>query len=182
MEFQLEKSQKEIQKAVSEFARGEFDKELARDMDTAGEFPTRIWQNAADLGFVGIHFPEEFGGGGMGVLENALIAEEFCRKDSTIGAAVMLACFAAEYLLRFGSDQQKQTYLPAVLEGRMLSGAAFFGAENKPDSPGMAAVRQDRLCDQRRQGRFLLPALFQRERSKPSECGHGQGRGGRGGF
>ena len=136
MEFQLTKPQKEIQKAAREFAKGEFDKELAQEMDKTGEFPSKIWQNAAELGFIGIHFPEELGGGGMGVLENTLIAEEFCKKDSTIGAAIMFSCFAAEYLLRFGSDQQRQAFLPDVIEGRMLSGAAFFGAENRPGSSG----------------------------------------------
>ena len=85
MEFRLTKPQKEIQKAAREFAKGEFDKELAQEMDKSGTFPTRIWQNAADLGFIGIHFPEDLSGGGMGVLENTLIAEEFCKKDSTIG-------------------------------------------------------------------------------------------------
>jgi alkylation response protein AidB-like acyl-CoA dehydrogenase len=136
MEFQLSKSQKEIQKAVREFTKGEFDKESAQEMDKTGEFPIQIWQKAADLGFIGIHFPEELGGGGMGVFENTLIAEEFCKKDSTFGAAIMFSCFAAEYLLRFGTDQQKQTFLPDVIEGRMLSGAAFFGADGRSGSMG----------------------------------------------
>jgi alkylation response protein AidB-like acyl-CoA dehydrogenase len=140
MEFELEKSQKEIQKAVREFAKGEFDKELAQEMDKTGEFPTRIWQNAADLGFIGIHFPEDFSGGGMGVLENTLIAEEFCKKDSTIGAAIMLSCFAADYVWRFGSDQQKESFLPDVLEGKMLSGAAFYDAERHSGSTPHAPV------------------------------------------
>jgi len=142
MDFELEKSQKEIQKAVREFAKGEFDKELAQEMDKTGEFPTRIWQNAADLGFIGIHFPEDFSGGGMGVLENTLIAEEFCKKDSTIGAAIMLSCFAADYLLRFGSVQQKETFLPDVMEGKMLSGAAFYGAESQPGSMAHTPVAE----------------------------------------
>jgi len=136
MEFQLTKPQKEIQKAAREFAKGEFDKELAQEMDKSGTFPTQIWQNAADLGFIGIHFPEDLSGGGMGVLENTLIAEEFCKSDSTIGAAIMLSCFAAEYVLRFGSKEQRQTFLPEVMEGRQLSGAAFYGAENKPGVSG----------------------------------------------
>jgi alkylation response protein AidB-like acyl-CoA dehydrogenase len=136
MEFTLDKSQKEIQKAVRDFAKGEFDKEVARELDRSGTFPTRIWQNAADLGFIGIHFPEDLSGGGMGVLENTLIAEELCKNDSTIGAAIMLSCFAAEYVLRFGSQEQRRTCLPDVMEGRMLSGAAFLGAENKPGDPG----------------------------------------------
>jgi alkylation response protein AidB-like acyl-CoA dehydrogenase len=134
MEFDLEKSQKEIQKAVREFAKGEFDKELAQEMDKTGTFPTRIWQNAAELGFIGIHFPEDFSGGGMGVLENTLIAEAFSKTDSTIGAAIMLSCFAADYLWRFGSDEQKETFLPDVMEGKMLSGAAYYGAEPQPGS------------------------------------------------
>ena len=68
----------------------------------------------------------------MGVIENTLIAEEFCKKDSTIGAAIMLSTFAAEYLLRFGSDRQR-AFLSDVIEGRILSGAAFFGAESASD-------------------------------------------------
>ena len=142
MEFQLEKSQQEIQKAVKDFAKGEFDKELAREMDKTCEFPTRIWQNAADLGFIGIHVPEELSGGGMGVLENTLIAEAFCRRDSTIGAALMLSCFAAEYLLRFGSDHQRQSFLPDVIAGRMLSGAAFYGAESRSGFWGNTPVAE----------------------------------------
>ena len=142
MEFQLEKSQKEIQKAVREFSKGEFDKELAQEMDKTNAFPTRIWQNAADLGFIGIHFPEDFSGGGMGFLENTLIAEEFCKKDSTIGAAIMLSCFAAEYVLRFGSDQQKQAFIPDVLEGKVMSGAAFFGSEYRNGSTGNMPVAE----------------------------------------
>ena len=140
MDFQLEKSQKEIQKAVREFAKGEFDKELAQELDKSGEFPIQIWKNAAELGFIGIHFPDDFSGGGMGVLENTLIAEEFCKNDSTIGAALMLSSFAAEYLLRFGSEQQKQKLLPDVLEGNILSGAAFFGVEAQPGHSAVLPV------------------------------------------
>lgn len=123
MNFQLDKSQKEIQKAVREFARGEFDKDFAQKNDKAGSFPVEIWENAAELGFIGIHFPEELGGGGMGTLENAFIAEEFCKNDSTIGAAVMFSGFASEYLLHFGDDAQKKKYLPEMVEGWTAAGA-----------------------------------------------------------
>ena len=54
MDFELTKSQKEIQKAAREFAKGEFDKELALELDRKHEFPTKIWQKAGDLGFIGI--------------------------------------------------------------------------------------------------------------------------------
>lgn len=125
MDFELKKSQKEIQKAAREFAKGEFDKELALELDRKHEFPFKIWKKACELGFVGVHFPEQYSGQGLGVLENIIIADEFCARDSTIGAAVILAGFASECVLRFGSEELKQKFLPAVTEGKMLSAGAF---------------------------------------------------------
>jgi alkylation response protein AidB-like acyl-CoA dehydrogenase len=125
MDFELSKPQKEIQKAAREFAKGEFDKELALEWDRKHEFPRKIWQKAAELGFVGVHYPEPFSGQGLGVLENILIAEEFCARDSGIGSAVILASFASECVLRFGSEEQKRKFLPPVAEGKMLSSGSF---------------------------------------------------------
>jgi alkylation response protein AidB-like acyl-CoA dehydrogenase len=125
MDFELAKSQKEIQKAAREFARGEFDKELALELDRKHEFPTKIWKKAADLGFIGVHYPEKYCGQGLGVLENILIADAFCTQDSTIGSAVILSSFASECVLRFGSEELKQQFLPKVAEGEMLSAGAF---------------------------------------------------------
>ena len=87
MDFALNKAQKDIQKAARQFAKGEFDKELAMELEEKHEFPTAIWKKAAEEGFIGLHFPEEYGGSGYGVFENALVVEEFCRRDSGIGAA-----------------------------------------------------------------------------------------------
>ena len=125
MDFELSKSQKQIQKAARDFAKGEFDKELALELDNKHEFPWDIWKKACELGFVGIHFPEEYSGQGLGVLENIIIADEFCSRDSTIGAAIILSSFASECLLRFASDELKAKFLPKVAEGEMLSGGAF---------------------------------------------------------
>jgi len=133
MDFELSKSQKEIQKAAREFAKGEFDKELALELDRKHQFPTKIWQKAANLGFIGVHFPEEFSGQGLGVLENILIAEEFCRQDSSIGCALILANFGSECILRFGSQELKAKFLPPVAEGKMLSAGAFTEPDHGSD-------------------------------------------------
>ena len=125
MDFELSKSQKEIQKAAREFAKGEFDKELALELDRKHEFPKKIWQKAAELGFIGVHYPEKYSGQNLGCLENILIAEEFCARDSGIGSAIILASFASECVLRFGSEELKQKFLPPVAEGKMLSGGSF---------------------------------------------------------
>ncbi len=133
MDFELSKSQKEIQKAARDFAKGEFDKELALELEKKHEFPRQIWKKAAELGFIGIHFPEKYEGQGLGVLENILVAEEFCRRDSGIGAAVILASFAAENLLRFGSEEMKEKYLPKVALGEMLCGGCFTEPDHGSD-------------------------------------------------
>jgi len=133
MDFELNKSQKEIQKAARDFAKGEFDKELALELEKKHEFPKKIWQKAGDLGFIGIHFPEEYSGQGLGVLENILVAEEFCRRDSSIGSAVILSNFASECVLRFGSDELKERLLPPVAEAKMLSAGAFTEPDHGSD-------------------------------------------------
>ena len=144
MDFELTKSQKEIQKAAREFARGEFDKELALELDRTHEFPTKIWKKAADLGFIGVHYPEKYSGQDLGVLENIIIADVFCAQDSSIGSAIALASFASECVLRFGSDELKQKFLPAVAEGEMLSAGAFTEPNHGSDITSLdtTAVRE----------------------------------------
>ncbi len=144
MDFELTKSQNEIQKAAREFAKGEFDKELALELDRTHEFPTKIWKKAADLGFIGVHYPEQYSGQDLGVLENIIIADEFCAQDSSIGSAVILSSFASECVLRFGSEEQKEKYLPAVAEGRMLSSGAFTEPDHGSDITSLdtTAVRE----------------------------------------
>jgi alkylation response protein AidB-like acyl-CoA dehydrogenase len=133
MDFELTKSQIEIQKAARDFAKGEFDKDLALELDRKHEFPTKIWQKAAELGFVGIHFPEKYSGQGMGVMENILVAEELCARDSTIGSAIVLSSFASECLLRFASEDIKSRFLPQIAEGKMLSAGAFTEPDHGSD-------------------------------------------------
>ena len=133
MDFELSKSQKEIQKAAREFAKGKFDKELALELDKKHEFPRDIWKKAAELGFIGIHFPEKYSGQGLGIMENILVAEELCSKDSTIGSCVVLSSFASECILRFGSEELKSKYLPMVAEGKMLSAGAFTEPDHGSD-------------------------------------------------
>ena len=133
MDFELNKTQKDIQKAVRDFVKGEFDKELAFELEQKHEFPRKIWAKACDLGLIGVHFPEEYSGQGLGSLEDILVVEELCRGDSTIGSAVALSSFASELILHYGSDAQKETYLPAVAEGKMLSAGAFTEPDHGSD-------------------------------------------------
>ena len=133
MEFELNRTQQDIQKAVRDFTKGEFDKDLAMELEEAHEFPTKIWQKAGDLGLLGVHFPEEYSGQGLGCLEDILVIEELCRGDSTIGSAVALSVFASELILHNGSEAQKQTWLPKVAEAQVLSAGAFTEPDHGSD-------------------------------------------------
>lgn len=137
MDFELSRTQQEIQKAVRDFAKGEFDKELALELEARHEFPRQIWQKAGRLGLLGVHFPEAYSGQGLGCLEAILVVEELCRADSTIGAAVALSGFASEILLHFGSEAQKTRWLPPVAEAKVLSAGAFTEPDHGSDITAM---------------------------------------------
>jgi len=113
MDFELSEEQKDIQKAAREFAQGEFDPDLAQELDQNGAFPEAMWKKAARLGFIGIHYPEEFGGQGLSLLESALVIEAFCGVDSGIGSALSLVDLGSELILKFGSEEQMKRFLPS---------------------------------------------------------------------
>ncbi len=137
MDFELSKEQKDIQKAVRDFVKGEFKKELILEFEEKHEYPVRMWKKAAELGFIGIHYPEQYSGQGMGVFENILVAEELCRGDSSVGACIMLAGFASEIIMHFGSEEQKSKWLPQVAEGKVLSCGAFTEPDHGSDITAM---------------------------------------------
>jgi alkylation response protein AidB-like acyl-CoA dehydrogenase len=133
MDFSLDREQAAIQKAAAEFARGEFDKEIALEHERNHRFPTAIWKKACDLGFIGIHFPEEYGGQEFGALENALVVEAFCRQDSGLGIALTLSDFATEIILRCGNEDQKKKYLLPVARGKAISSGGFTEPDHGSD-------------------------------------------------
>lgn len=140
MEFELSKEQQRIQKSVREFVKKEFKKELIEELEEKHEYPVDIWKKAAELGFIGIHFPEKYSGMGYGVMENILVAEELCRGDSSVGACMILADFASEIVLHFGSEEQKSKWLPKVAEGEVLSCGAFTEPDHGSDITRMDTI------------------------------------------
>jgi alkylation response protein AidB-like acyl-CoA dehydrogenase len=125
VDFGLTKSEKEMQKAAKAFAKGEFDKDMSLELDKKKEFPTKVWEKAGELGFIGMHFSEECSGQDLGLMESCIVIEEFCRKDSTLGSTLAFSSYGSESILKYGSDELKKKFLPEVAEGRMLSSCAF---------------------------------------------------------
>ncbi len=146
MDFELTDEQRDIQRAAREFAQGEFDKEVALALERDHAFPKSIWKEACQLGFIGLHFPEAYGGQGLGILENALVVEEFCRQDSGIGIALSLADFSSEVILHFGNEAQKEKYLPPVARGEAISAGAYTEPDHGSDITRLSttAVKEGR--------------------------------------
>jgi alkylation response protein AidB-like acyl-CoA dehydrogenase len=144
MDFELSDEQKDVQKAAREFAQGEFDPDLALELDQSAKFPESIWKKAAQLGFIGIHYPEEFGGQGLGLFENLLAIEAFCRVDSGIGSALSTVDLGSEVILKFGSNEQKKQFLTPLTKGEGRLGIAFTESEDGEDLSSIAAVAERR--------------------------------------
>ncbi len=140
MEFTLSKEQRQIQKAVREFVKGQFDKNEIAEMEEGHVYPEKLWKRAAELGFIGIHFPVDYEGQGFGVFENMLVAEELCRGDSSVGACLILADFASEIVLHFGSEAQKSAWLPKVALGEVLSCGAFTEPDHGSDITALDTI------------------------------------------
>src|SRR5881394_1390187 len=145
MDFDLPDDHKLIQRTVRDFARNEV-APVAEELDKNKQFPYDIVAKLGDLGLMGIPFPEEYGGGGGDTLSYAIAVEELTRIDSS-GAITMAAhtSLGTMPILMFGSEQQKQQWLPDLASGRKL--AAFGLTEPGAGSDAAAARTTAELRD-----------------------------------
>ena len=143
MDFNLTKEQQIIQQAAREFAKGEFT-DVARDLDINEEIPTEIVNKARKLDLMGLFIPEEYGGPGLGYLEQAMVLEEFWKVDPGIGQQLSSVTFGAEEMLLFGTEEQKKKWLPPLFEGDAVMGFAITEPDAGSDtaSATTTAVRE----------------------------------------
>ena len=133
MDFELNKEQEDIRKAVREFAEAEFTKDYALELEQNRKFPWKVWKKACELGFVGIDFPEEYGGGGYGLMEKVLVEEELCRCGAAAGGAAAVSNFGSKIILRRGREEQKKKYLPPLCQGEAISAGCFTEPDRGSD-------------------------------------------------
>ena len=124
MDFELSSEQKDIRQAAREFALGEL-KEIAGECDQNETYPSKLIKKAGELGFLGVFIDEAYGGAGLGFLEHAIILEEFWRVDPGLGQQLCSVSFGAEEFLLFGTEAQKEKFLPPVAEGKSIMGFAI---------------------------------------------------------
>jgi len=139
MDFDLSKDQLDIKKAAREFAEGEFP-EIAEMCDREEKYPKELVRKAAELGFVGISLPEEYGGSGYGYLEKCLVNEELWRVDPGLGSAVTAATFGADMILLYGNNDQKRKYIPPLVKGDAVMGSAITEPNAGSDVSSIASA------------------------------------------
>jgi alkylation response protein AidB-like acyl-CoA dehydrogenase len=85
-----------------------------------GEPLTELWSEAAGLGFLGVNLPEEYGGGGAGIYELALVQEELAAHGAGLLLVVVSPAICGTIIGKYGTDEQKQKWLPALADGTKI--------------------------------------------------------------
>jgi alkylation response protein AidB-like acyl-CoA dehydrogenase len=131
MDFSFSDEQLDLRDMVVKFARHELDYDLD-EYDRLGTFPFEAWRKCADMQFLGLPFEQQYGGSGSDFLTATLVlnALGYACKDAGLVHAIATQVLCGLQIKLFGTDEQKQKYLPAVCRGEKI----FAQAITEPDS------------------------------------------------
>ena len=144
MDFTFTEEQKQLRKSVREFALGEIAPHVM-EWDEASHFPTELLPKLSEMGFMGVIFPEEYGGAGLGYIEYTTVIEELARVDGSVGLFVAAHnSLCSNHIYKFGSEEQKRKYLAPLAQGKKLGAWSLTEPEAGSDAGGTrtTAVRQ----------------------------------------
>jgi short-chain 2-methylacyl-CoA dehydrogenase len=134
MDFDLDDEQRAIQRLVRDFADGEV-RPVAEELDREKRFPYEIVAKLGELGLMGIPYPERYGGGGADNLAYAIAVEELARVDSSVAITLAAHTSLGTWpLYAFGSDAQKEEWLPRLCSGERLGAFGLTEPEAGSDA------------------------------------------------
>jgi alkylation response protein AidB-like acyl-CoA dehydrogenase len=145
MNFELNEEQTQIKYSVREFAESEI-RPHVMEWDETQHFPEELRPKLAELGLMGVIFPEEYGGAGMGYVEYATIIEELGRVDGSVGLSVAAHnSLCSNHIFQFGTEQQKRKYLAPLAQGESWGAWGLTEAQAGSDASGTrtSAVRSN---------------------------------------
>ncbi len=143
MDFRLTEEQQLLRRTVREFADAEIGPHV-REWDEAQHFPAELIPKLAELGLLGIQWPEQYGGAGMSAVDYCICIEELARVDP--GVALSVAAhngLCSAHIAMFGTEAQKQRYLVPLARGEKLGAWALTESNSGSDASGLrtAATR-----------------------------------------
>ena len=124
---------------------------MAEDIDRKNHFPRSLWHKMGEQGLLGITVEEEFGGAGLGYLEHSIAMEEISRASASVGLSYGAhSNLCVNQLRRWGTDEQKRTYLPKLICGEHVGSLAM-------SEPGAGSDVVSMQLSARKQGdRYIL--------------------------
>lgn len=136
MDFALSEEQQAIRQAARDFARSEIDP-LVEEIDETQTFPLELFAKIGELGFLGIIFPEELGGSGLGYVDYVLIINEISKVDPSIGLSVAAHnSLCSNHIFKFGNDQQRQRWLVPLARGEKIGAWGLTEPDAGSDAAG----------------------------------------------
>jgi alkylation response protein AidB-like acyl-CoA dehydrogenase len=120
MDFQITPEHELLRSTAAEVA-GRFGHDYFIAQAKHGGKTDELWQAMADHGFLGVHLPEEYGGGGAGITELAIVCEEAAAQGCPLLLILVSAAICAELIARFGTPEQKKTWLPGLATGAKMA-------------------------------------------------------------
>jgi alkylation response protein AidB-like acyl-CoA dehydrogenase len=145
MEFELSEEQQQMKMSVREFAESEIAPHVS-EWDETQHFPIELQPKLAELGLLGVLFPEQYGGAGLGYVEYVTVIEELSRVDGSVGISVAAhTSLCSNHIFQFGSETQKQKYLVPLASGNHLGAWGLTEPSAGSDASGTrtTAVKQN---------------------------------------
>jgi len=140
VDFSFTDEQQQLRRSVREFAESEIAPH-SMEWDEASRFPVELIPKLAEMGLLGVLFPEEFGGAGLGYIEYASVIEELARVDGSIGLIVAAHnSLCTNHIYKFGNAEQRKKYVPPLATGKKLGCWSLTEPEAGSDAGGTRTV------------------------------------------
>lgn len=150
MDFNLSEQELAVQKLARDFARNEILPHVMK-YDESQEFPMEIARKLGEIGFLGIIFPEKYGGSGFSTIEYAIIVEEISKVDPSIGLTIAAHNgLCTNHIFKFANEDLKMKYLPDLTSGKKLGAWGLTENVSGSDAAGMATSAE------RKNGHYVL--------------------------
>lgn len=140
MEFLLTEEQRMLKEMVAKFAAEKI-APVAAENERNHRFPEEIIREAGELGLMGIAYPTEYGGAGMDFVSYFLAIEEISRWCASTGVIISAhSSLACDPIYRFGTEEQKQKYLPDMLSGKKIGAFSLTESSAGSDSSNTKTI------------------------------------------
>lgn len=150
MDFNLSEQELAVQKLARDFAQNEIAPYIMK-FDESQEFPMEIAKKLGEIGFLGIIFPEEYGGSNFSTVEYAIIVEEISKVDPSMGLTIAAHNgLCTNHIFKYANEDLKKKYLPDLTTGRKMGAWGLTENVSGSDAAGMATTAE------RKNGHYII--------------------------